>query len=172
MKFVGFLNWHCCQNLDRDHQIMMHLGLMKLRGKQQEPQQNLVYIIYLHLILKIKCIEWLLRHLPLLMGYNKGMKSKARLKVNPWRILQLKLIFQITQVQYEVVMEDMITFKTSTPLYKGSSMNMLAAMLLLLNLRTIHGVCNVFMDELFSFLHKELLPKGNNMPINNYEAFN
>jgi hypothetical protein len=66
-------------------------------------------------------------------------------------------------------MESMIT-KASTPLYESSFINMLAAMLLLLNLKTIHGVNNVFMDELFSFLRKELLPKGNKMP-NTYEAF-
>jgi hypothetical protein len=31
--------------------------------------------------------------------------------------------------QHEFVMESMITIKTSTPLYKGSSTNMLASML-------------------------------------------
>ncbi len=64
----------------------------------------------------------------------------------------------------------MIT-KALTPLYEGSSTNMLATMLLLLNLRIVHRVNDVFMDELFSLLCKELLPKGNKMPINTYEAF-
>jgi hypothetical protein len=47
--------------------------------------------------------------------------------------------------------------KTLTPLYEGSSTSMLSTTLLLLNLRTIHGVSNSFMDELFSLLQKELL---------------
>ncbi len=61
----------------------------------------------------------------------------------------------------------MIT-KASTPLFEGSSMNMLSTMLL--NLKIVHGVNNVFMDELFSLLKMELLPKGNNMPSTIYEA--
>jgi hypothetical protein len=49
----------------------------------------------------------------------------------------------------ETVMEAMFT-KVSTPLYEGSSTSMLSTTLLLLNLRTIHGISNSFMDELFS----------------------
>jgi hypothetical protein len=51
--------------------------------------------------------------------------------------------------------------KASTPLFEGSFTNMLLAMLLLLNLKIVHGLTNVFMDELFSLLRKKLLPKGN-----------
>ncbi len=43
-------------------------------------------------------------------------------------------------------------------------------MLLLLNLNTIHNVSNIFTDELFSFLKKELLPKNNKIPSSSYEA--
>jgi hypothetical protein len=64
-------------------------------------------------------------------------------------------------------MELMIT-KASTPLFEGSSMNMLLTMLL--NLKIAHGVSNLFMDKLFSLLKMELLPKGNNMPTITYEA--
>jgi hypothetical protein len=78
--------------------------------------------------------------------------------------------FSIDSKQHEIVMEAMIT-KASTPLYEGSYTSMLATMLLLLNLRSIHGVNNVFMDEFFSLLHKEMLPKGSKMPVNTYEAF-
>jgi hypothetical protein len=53
--------------------------------------------------------------------------------------------------QHEVVMETMIT-KDSTRLYEGSSTSMLATMLLLLNLKIVHGVSNVFMDEVFFLL--------------------
>ncbi len=47
---------------------------------------------------------------------------------------------------------------------------MLSTTLLLLNLTIVHGVSNNFMDELFSLLWKELLPKGNKMPATTYEA--
>jgi hypothetical protein len=47
---------------------------------------------------------------------------------------------------------------------------MLSTLLLLLNLKAIHGVSNNFMDELISLLRKELLPKGNKLPATTYEA--
>jgi hypothetical protein len=55
-------------------------------------------------------------------------------------------------------MESMI-MKTSTPLFEGYLTNMLSIMLLL-NLKIVHGVSNIFMDELFSLLRIELPPKG------------
>jgi hypothetical protein len=64
-------------------------------------------------------------------------------------------------------METIIT-KASTPLYEGLSTNMLATMLLL-NLKIVHGVSNVLIDELFSLL-QELLPKGNKMSTTSYET--
>ncbi len=60
--------------------------------------------------------------------------------------------------------------KASTPLYEGSSTSMLSTTSLLLTLKTIHGISNSFMDELFSLLLKELLPKGNRMLVTTYEA--
>jgi hypothetical protein len=44
-------------------------------------------------------------------------------------------------------------------------------MLLLLNLRTIHPVGNVLMDELLSLFCLELLQKRNKMLATTYEAF-
>ncbi len=43
-------------------------------------------------------------------------------------------------------------------------------MLLLLNLKTVHRVSNVCMDELFSLLRTKLLPKWNKMPVMTYKA--
>jgi hypothetical protein len=51
---------------------------------------------------------------------------------------------------FEILLETMI-MKASTPLYEGSSTNMLLAMLLLLNLRTMHAISNALM-EFFSSL--------------------
>jgi hypothetical protein len=61
--------------------------------------------------------------------------------------------------------------KASTPLFEGYSISMLFAMLMLLNLKAIHGLSNVFIDELFSLLWKELVPKGNTMLVTTYESF-
>jgi hypothetical protein len=69
-----------------------------------------------------------------------------------------KAHFPIEQGQHETIMESMI-MKTSTPLFEGSSTNVLSTMLLL-NLKIVHGVSNIFMEELFSLLRIELLPKG------------
>jgi hypothetical protein len=60
--------------------------------------------------------------------------------------------------------------KASTPLFEGSSTSMLLAMLLLLNLKIVHGLTNFFMDELLSLLRRLLLPKRNKMPTTTYEA--
>jgi hypothetical protein len=46
-------------------------------------------------------------------------------------------------------MESMI-IKALTLLFEGSCTSMLLVMLPLLNLKAIHGLSNVFMDELFS----------------------
>ncbi len=52
----------------------------------------------------------------------------------------------------EAIMDALFT-KAATLLYEGCSSNMLSVMLLLLlNLNTLHGVLNNFMDELFSLL--------------------
>jgi hypothetical protein len=73
------------------------------------------------------------------------------------------------QGQHEALMEIMIS-KAFIPLFEGCSTNMnCQPCSLLLNLRTIHGNDNVFMDG-FLLLWKEFLPKGNNLPTTTYEA--
>jgi hypothetical protein len=77
--------------------------------------------------------------------------------------------FQDDQQQHEILMDAMLA-KALTLLYEGSTTNMLSTILLLLNLRIVHGVSNVFMNELLSFLHLELLPKVNKMSAITYKA--
>lgn len=60
--------------------------------------------------------------------------------------------------------------KVKTLLYERFSCSMLSAMLLLLNLSIVHGITNTFMDELFSLLRNEVLPKNNKLPATSYEA--
>jgi hypothetical protein len=55
-------------------------------------------------------------------------------------------------------------------LYDGSRSTMLAAMILVMNLCTVHGISNNFADEVFTILHCHLLPKRNTLPRNHYAA--
>jgi hypothetical protein len=55
-------------------------------------------------------------------------------------------------------------------LYTGAKSSTLAATILLLNLCTIHGMSNCFVDELFSILHGHILPESNSLPRNYYAA--
>jgi hypothetical protein len=55
-------------------------------------------------------------------------------------------------------------------LYTRAKSSKLATTILLLNLCTVHGVSNCFVDELFSILHAHLLLDGNSLPKNHYAA--
>lgn len=56
------------------------------------------------------------------------------------------------------------------PLYPCAHSTKLADTMLLMNIRTIHGVNNKFVDELLSLLHKHLLPPDNCLPSNTYHV--
>jgi hypothetical protein len=55
-------------------------------------------------------------------------------------------------------------------LYDSAKSSTLVATILLLNLYTVHGVSNCFVNELFCILHGYILPDGNSLPRNNYTA--
>jgi hypothetical protein len=55
-------------------------------------------------------------------------------------------------------------------LYKGSWSTKLAVTILLMNLCIVHEVSNNFAYELFTILHRHLLPEGNILPRNHYAA--
>ena len=59
---------------------------------------------------------------------------------------------------------------TLCALYNSAKFSKLAGTILLLNLCTVHGVSNYFMDELFSILHGHILHEGNLLPQNHYTA--
>jgi hypothetical protein len=54
--------------------------------------------------------------------------------------------------------------------YEGCPINRLVTIPLLLNVCTMHGVSNAFVDELFSLLKLDLFPKDNTMPKFLYQA--
>jgi hypothetical protein len=55
-------------------------------------------------------------------------------------------------------------------LYTKAKSSKLAATILLLNLCTVHGVSNCFVDELFSILQAHLLADVNSLPKNHYST--
>ena len=55
-------------------------------------------------------------------------------------------------------------------LHSGAKSSTLTTTILLLNLYTIRGVSNCFVDELFSILYSHILLKGNSLPRNHYAA--
>lgn len=56
------------------------------------------------------------------------------------------------------------------PIYEGSKCSKLAFVVLLLNMCGNHNVPNVFVTELLTFLRNTVLPDGNSVPKNMYEA--
>jgi len=79
-------------------------------------------------------------------------EEKNPLEGDPFENVTNNIEILRNQPQHETLMEAMMT-KASTPLYEGSSTSILLA-ILLLSLRVVHGVSNVFMDELFSLLQR------------------
>jgi hypothetical protein len=64
----------------------------------------------------------------------------------------------------DISIEANCLWETCQPLYNGARCMKLASTLLLMNVCTIHGISNKFMDELLTLLHKHLLPKDNLLP--------
>jgi hypothetical protein len=65
-------------------------------------------------------------------------------------------------VREDVVMDGLDALQNACiPFYNGARCSKLAETLVLMNMCTIHGCRNKFLDELFSILHKCLLPMDN-----------
>ena len=57
-----------------------------------------------------------------------------------------------------------------TPLFRGSRLSLLSTVILLLNCLRMHGAPSILIDELFTLLSNEILPKLNSIPKSEYEA--
>ncbi len=84
--------------------------------------------------------------------------------------VRIDIVIPKNPKHFDVLMEGFIS-KASTLLFQGSSTSMLSTILLHLNMRIVHSINIVFMDELLSLLRKELLPKENKILATFYEAF-
>jgi hypothetical protein len=60
--------------------------------------------------------------------------------------------------------------QASQPVYGGKNVSIVSAIIVIINMSVIHGVSNVFVDELLTFLSMILLPEGNCLPSTHYEA--
>ena len=58
----------------------------------------------------------------------------------------------------------------NTPLYPGSKVKLLQAVLLILNTCTVHGTTNGHVDELLTLLSEDILETDNLLPKSRYEA--
>ena len=73
---------------------------------------------------------------------------------------------------YTNSMEDMqrLYEHATTALYAGASSSILSATIIIMNMCVLFRVSNKFTDELLQYLATDLLPRGNRMPCNHYEA--
>lgn len=60
--------------------------------------------------------------------------------------------------------------EATTAVFPGSKTSIVSATIILVNMCNVFHVSNKFTDELFRFLHVDLLPSGNKLPGNHYEA--
>ena len=73
---------------------------------------------------------------------------------------------------YTDSMEDMqrLYEHATTALYAGASSSILSTTIIIMNMCVLFRVSNKFTDELLQYLATDLLPRGNRMPCNHYEA--
>lgn len=65
---------------------------------------------------------------------------------------------------------ELLYSEASHPVYAGSSVSLISAVVVIMTLCTTHGVSNAFVTELLHYLSGELLPKGNVLPAKHYKA--
>lgn len=65
---------------------------------------------------------------------------------------------------------DILLKWANTPLYPGSKVKLLQAVLLILNICTVHGTTNGHVDELLALLSEDILETDNLLPKSRYEA--
>ena len=63
---------------------------------------------------------------------------------------------------------ELLYSQASHPVYPGSSVGLISAVVVLMTLCTTHGVSNTFATGLLHYLSRELLPKENVLPAKHY----
>jgi hypothetical protein len=65
---------------------------------------------------------------------------------------------------------DKLSAQASRSVYQDSSISIVSAIIVLINMSVIHGVSNAFVDELLKYLSSILLPTDNSLPHSHYVA--
>lgn len=65
---------------------------------------------------------------------------------------------------------ELLYSEASHPLYPGSTVSLISAVVVIMTLCSTHGVSNAFVTELLHYLSEELLPKGDVLPAKHYTA--
>ena len=68
-------------------------------------------------------------------------------------------------------LRDILLEEAMLPLFPGCTISKLGFQLVMMSLQHVHGVPNAFMDELFSFLKKDVLHRDNIVPGSRYECW-
>ena len=67
---------------------------------------------------------------------------------------------------------DEMSRQATRPLYQGLKVSIISATIVLVNMAVVHSVPNEYLNELLKYLGTVLLPRGNRLPLNYYEAKN
>ena len=67
---------------------------------------------------------------------------------------------------------DEMSRQATRPLYEGLKVSIISATIVLVNMAVVHNVPNEYLNELLKYLGTVLLPRGNRLPRNYYEAKN
>ena len=67
---------------------------------------------------------------------------------------------------------DELSKQATRPVYDGVNVSIISATIVLINMAVIHSVPNEYLNELLKYMSTVLLPRGNKLPRNYYEAKN
>ena len=67
---------------------------------------------------------------------------------------------------------DELSRQATRPVYEGMNVSIISATIVLVNMAVIHSVPNEYLNELLKYISTVLLPRGNKLPRNYYEAKN
>ena len=79
---------------------------------------------------------------------------------------------ELDDVSAQLELLDELSRQATRPLYDGLNVSIISATIVLVNMAVVHSVPNEYLNELLKYLGTILLPRGNQLPLNYYEAKN
>ena len=77
---------------------------------------------------------------------------------------------QADELSAQLDLLDQMSRQATRPLYDGMKVSIISATIVLVNMAVVHSVPNEYLNELLKYLGTVLLPRGNRLPRNYYEA--